>query len=134
MEISYPGEMSDWELVKQAQIGNVAAFEILSFRHKDKCHRFIYSYIRDFSQSEDLLQETFLCVWKHIHNIKPLTNYFTTYLFTIARNLSIKFINNHKNDYHYPLLGDENDCKTKEPWQALVSTNDGKMLADCLAY
>jgi len=67
------------------QKGDVRSFEVLLARHKKPVYNFIYRFVGERAQAEDLLQETFLRV------IKGSTSYqrdakFTTWLYTIARN------------------------------------------------
>ena len=70
------------------QRGEVRAFEVLLTRHRRPIFNFILRFVRDPALAEDLLQETFLRV------IRGSTNYavqskFTTWLYTIARNLCV---------------------------------------------
>jgi len=67
------------------QKGDVRSFELLLARHRKPVYNFIYRFVGERAQAEDLLQETFLRV------IKGSTSYqrdakFTTWLYTIARN------------------------------------------------
>ena len=52
--------MSDEDLMSQFQMGTVEAFDILVNRYKDPLTNYIYRFLGDMKECEDLLQETFL--------------------------------------------------------------------------
>jgi len=72
----------------QYQNGDARAFEVLLSRHQKPVFNFIYRYVRRRELAEDLLQETFLRVIKGAANYKQQAK-FTTWLYTIARNLCV---------------------------------------------
>lgn len=81
-------EASDEELMLRYAGGDLTAFETLVKRHE----RQLFHYIRRSCQrpelAEELLQETFLRVIRYSDSYKP-TAKFTTWVYTIARNLCI---------------------------------------------
>ena len=81
-------DVSDEALMERYRDGDVDAFEILLQRHERKLFNFIFRFVRHREKANDLLQETFLRV---INNAKGYTRKakFTTWLYTIARNVSI---------------------------------------------
>lgn len=80
-------EMSDEELMSQFQSGTVEAYDILVSRYKDQITNYIYRFVGDWQECEDLLQETFLRVYRNRHSYKPIAK-FSTWLYTIAGNLA----------------------------------------------
>jgi RNA polymerase sigma-70 factor (ECF subfamily) len=64
------------------------AFEILVHRHQRSVLNFIYRFMGDHIEAEDLTQEVFLRVWKSAATYK-LDAKFTTWLYRIATNLCI---------------------------------------------
>lgn len=70
--------------------GDVRAFEILLLRHRQSVFEFILRSVgpHNVSQAEDLTQETFLRVVKQASTYEQRAK-FTTWLFTLARNLCI---------------------------------------------
>ena len=68
--------------------GDVKAFQTLLERHQKKVFNFILRFIGDRERANDLLQETFLRVVKQRATYTPSAR-FTTWVFRIARNLSI---------------------------------------------
>lgn len=80
-------EMSDEELMKQFQEGTVEAYDILVERYKDQITNYIYRFVGEWQECEDLLQETFLRVYRNRHSYRPIAK-FSTWLYTIAGNLA----------------------------------------------
>ncbi len=68
--------------------GDVRAFEVLVTRHRRPVYNFIFRFVRDAAQAEDLLQETFLRLIKGADAYEKQAK-FTTWLYTIARNLCV---------------------------------------------
>ena len=80
-------EMSDEDLMSQFQAGTVEAFDILVSRYKDPLANYIYRFLSDMKECEDLLQETFLRVYRNRHSYRRIAK-FSTWLYTIAGNLA----------------------------------------------
>ncbi len=79
--------MSDEDLMSQFQAGTVEAFDILVGRYKDPLTNYIYRFLGDMKECEDLLQETFLRVYRNRHSYRRIAR-FSTWLYTIAGNLA----------------------------------------------
>ena len=81
-------DQADEDLMVLYQKGEVAAFEILLSRHRKPVFNFILRFIGDKETAEDLLQEAFMRVIKGAEAYKRQAK-FTTWLYTIARNLCV---------------------------------------------
>ncbi len=57
---------------------------------------FVNSYTRNRLDSEDLVQETMLAIWKNRESLDPERN-FRFYLYTIARNKSLNYLRDNAN-------------------------------------
>ncbi len=70
--------------------GDIRAFEALLVRHRRPVYSFILRFVGtpNATQAEDLTQETFLRVVKHAGTYE-LKARFTTWLYTLARNLCV---------------------------------------------
>ena len=79
---------ADEALMVHYQRGEVRAFEILLERHRKPVFNFILRFVGSRELAEDLLQETFLRVIKGAANYQRKAK-FTTWLYTIARNLCV---------------------------------------------
>ena len=78
---------TDEELIARFQNGDAYAFDLLVRRYKDPLLNFIYRFLGDFVESEDIVQETFYRVYKNKHYYKEVAK-FSTWIYTIAGNLA----------------------------------------------
>ncbi len=79
---------NDAALMLKVQEGDFAAFELLVDKYKQPVTNIVARIIRDTTEAEDLAQNVFLQVYKAAGRYK-VTAKFSTWLFTIARNLSL---------------------------------------------
>ena len=80
-------ELDDAELVEAYLEGSQRAFQVLADRYHDRLLNFIYRTVGDRDRSEDLVQETFVRVYRHLHRFDP-SKKFSTWIYTIASNLA----------------------------------------------
>jgi RNA polymerase sigma-70 factor (ECF subfamily) len=81
-------DLPDEVLMQSYQRGDARAFEILVQRHQGPVFNFILRYVGEPAAAEDVLQEVFLRVVKGAGSFERRAK-FTTWLYTIARNLCI---------------------------------------------
>jgi RNA polymerase sigma-70 factor (ECF subfamily) len=81
----------DAALMLRVKRGDRAAFAELVGKYKQPLFNFICRTLRDEAESEDLAQNVFLQVYKSRHRYEH-TAKFSTWLFTIARNLCLNEI------------------------------------------
>jgi RNA polymerase sigma-70 factor (ECF subfamily) len=79
---------SDDELMLRVKKGDMTAFETLYDRYNKRLFHYILRFAGERSLAEDILQETFLRIFKKRKNYRK-TGHFSTYLFTIGRNLTL---------------------------------------------
>ena len=79
--------MSDEELMYQFQIGTVEAFDIIVNRFSGRLLNFLGRFVRDQQVCEDLLQETFVRIYRNRYSYQPVAK-LSTWIFTIAGNLA----------------------------------------------
>ena len=79
---------SDESLMLRYQEGDARAFTVLVERHRRPIFHFVLRYVRDPVAAEDVTQDTFLRVVRSADNYVREAK-FTTWLFTIARNLCV---------------------------------------------
>ena len=80
-------ELDDSSLVASFLAGEKRAFTELVSRYHVRLLNFIYRTIGDRDRAEDLVQETFIRVYRHLHRFDQ-TKKFSTWLYTIAGNLA----------------------------------------------
>ena len=80
-------QLSDEDLMEKFQAGYEQAFNVLVSRFKDRLHNFLYRYTHNHQDCEDLVQETFLRVYRSKHSYERIAK-FSTWMYTIALNLA----------------------------------------------
>jgi RNA polymerase sigma-70 factor, ECF subfamily len=77
---------TDHALMARIATGDHQAFRQLVERHQHPVVGTVTKMLGNANDSEDIAQQVFIRVWKHAKRYKP-DNKFTTYLYTITRNL-----------------------------------------------
>ena len=81
----------DAVLMLRVRDGDSAAFEALVEKYKQPVLNVLYRTLQDATEAEDLAQNVFIQVHKSVHRYQ-VTAKFSTWLFTIARNLALNEI------------------------------------------
>ena len=76
----------DVELMLKVKTGDTAAFEQLVTRHQHAIVGTVVKMMGSANDAEDVAQQVFVRIWKSAHRYEP-TAKFTTWMFTITRNL-----------------------------------------------
>ncbi len=87
--------MDDEALVKASLSGDEGAFAILVEQHLSLVYKFVYRYLRNLDDANDVTQETFIKAWKHLRRFDT-SKRFTPWLLTIAKNTALDFIKRKK--------------------------------------
>ena len=80
-------DMNDSQVVQASLDGDPRAFNELVRRYDQRLLNFVYRTIGDRERSQDLVQETFVRVYRHLHRFDQ-TKKFSTWIYTIASNLA----------------------------------------------
>ncbi|GGA45910.1 RNA polymerase sigma factor SigW [Paenibacillus physcomitrellae] len=91
-------ELSDAGLVKLARKGNQDAFAELVELYKDKVFHLAYRMLNNRHESEDIVQETFLRVYKNWDKYDE-NQKFSTWMYRIATNLCIDRLRKRKPNF-----------------------------------
>lgn len=86
---------TDKELVKKYLNGDETSLGLLVERYLTPVYRFAYGYVRDKDIAEDITQETFVKVWKHLKKFdtsKP----FKTWVLTIVKRTALDHLRKKK--------------------------------------
>lgn len=86
---------SDEVLAKMAKEGDASAFEELFARYKKPILNFIYRMIGNRETAEEVAQEVFMKAYNNIYIFDP-DKKFSTWLYTIARNLAKNSLRDRK--------------------------------------
>ena len=79
--------MGDSEVVGVFLTGEERAFQELVERYQTRLLNFVYRTIGDREKAEDLVQEVFIRVYRHLHRFDR-SKKFSTWIYTIASNLA----------------------------------------------
>src|SRR6186713_3536565 len=85
----------DEELVKSAQQGDMAAFEELVARHRDKIYARAYSMMRNEDEAIDLSQEAWVKGWQRLKQFQGEAS-FGTWMTRIVINLCLDQLRKQK--------------------------------------
>lgn len=80
-------KVTDEVLIARFQDGDVQAFDTLVRRYKDQLLNYVFRFVGNRVEAEDVVQETFLRVYKNKHYYKEIAK-FSTWVYTIAGNLA----------------------------------------------
>jgi len=80
-------ELGDGRLAERHLEGDPQAFGALVDRYQTRLLNFINRSVRDRERAEDLVQEVFIRVFRHLHRFDR-TKKFSTWIYTIASNLA----------------------------------------------
>ncbi len=81
------GDLSDSQVVQGFLDGEARAFGELVDRYDKRLLNFVYRTVGDRERAQDLVQETFVRVYRHLHRFDQ-TKKFSTWIYTIAGNLA----------------------------------------------
>lgn len=93
-------------LVKRLQKGEMDVFDDLYYGTKDIVFYSILGILKDYSLSEDIMQDTYLKALSKIHTYKP-THSFKSWIVTIGKNLAINEFNRRKRETSIDIQTDE---------------------------
>ena len=120
---------NDHELIQDYQDGNLSAFDEIVRRHLSNTIGVFFNISRDQMASEDLAQDVFYKLFKHLKNFR-FESAFTTYLYRININTANSWLtrNKWKNFLHMDQTPDrgeldtslENEWTKKELWDAVA--------------
>ncbi len=80
-------ELTDSQVVQASLEGDSRAFGELVSRYDSRLLNFVYRTIGDRERAQDLVQETFVRVYRHLERFDQ-TKKFSTWIYTIASNLA----------------------------------------------
>jgi RNA polymerase sigma-70 factor (ECF subfamily) len=105
-------ESSSEDLMARVGEGDENAFEILVHRHQASVLNFIYRFIGDRAQAQDLAQEVFLRVWQAAKSYKPEAK-FTTWLYRITANLCFNELKSSRRKKLFQFLRFDSDQEAR---------------------
>lgn len=92
--------VTDEALVSRAMEGEAKAFDELMIRYQRLCYRIAYNFCGTSDQAMDLVQDTFLSAFEHLHHLKDGSR-FRAWILRITYNRGVLF--KRKPDRSIPL-------------------------------
>lgn len=117
-------ELTDEQVMAELQNGVVQAFDIIVLRFKDRLHNFLFRYTHNHEDSEDLVQETFLRVYRSRFSYQPIAK-LSTWIFTIALNLAKSMYKKKQRMTTFSIYADDSDPDSRD-----FEINDTSLLQD----
>jgi RNA polymerase sigma-70 factor, ECF subfamily len=84
--------MNDDETIQRVLEGEIECFGLIVEKYQKKIVGMIYNMTRDHHLSEDLGQEVFLNVYRHLSSFDAARSRFSTWLYRIAQNKTLNAI------------------------------------------
>jgi len=135
----------DAELMLRVKRGDRAAFEELVNKFKQPVMNLVYRTLPDATEAEDLAQQVFVQVFKSAHRYEAAAK-FSTWLFTIARNLCLNEIRRRSrhpaesmdapgpsSDHEEPPMRQIEDTRNFTPPDALLQSELTAKIEEALA-
>ena len=106
---------TDEMLVRRTLDGDKAAYGLLVARYQTRIHSFVFRYLGNAADAEDLTQEVFIRAYRNLHRFRGEAK-FSTWLYQIAKNMAFNKLRefkrrvygwlkpNHTNDEGEPLI------------------------------
>jgi RNA polymerase sigma-70 factor (ECF subfamily) len=85
----------DRELVRQAQAGDLSAFEVLVKEHQAGLYCYLYRTCRNAADAEEMAEEAMVKAWEGLAGFRGAAS-FKTWLYRIATNLCINRVTRRK--------------------------------------
>ncbi len=92
-------KINESEVIKRILGGEKELYEILVKRNNQKLYRIIRSYIKDYSEIEDIMQDSYIKAFTKLYQFK-LESTFSTWLIRIAINESLARLKEKGKLYH----------------------------------
>jgi RNA polymerase sigma-70 factor (ECF subfamily) len=86
---------ADWAIVQEVQAGQVAAFDRLIIRYRERVYGVIYHLAANREDAADLAQDTFIKAFQSIHRFQGQSSFFT-WLYRIAVNSTLTHLRKAK--------------------------------------
>lgn len=119
--VTRPGSgPDDSELVRQAQAGDLAAFDELVRHYQERIYGVVYHMTSNHEDANDLVQETFIKAYRALRSFKGDSSFFT-WIYRIAVNRTINFLKQRRHQGHLSLNDVDFNAEHDPDLVALIS-------------
>lgn len=110
---------ADWTVVQQVQAGDVAAFDRLILKYRERLYSVIYNMTANREDASDLAQEAFIKAFQSINRFQGQSTFFT-WLYRIAVNSTVTHLRKNRLRTFFSLEKITEEGKTSEIISALT--------------
>ena len=135
--------ISDEQLVVNFRAGNESALKELIDRYLKQLYNFTFQLVGDQNVAQDLVQEVFVKVWKHLASFDQKKK-FSTWLYAIAKNAAYDWLKKKKalpfstfekadGSNFLEIIEDQTILNSTELWQQMDNAQDAQQFLDVLS-
>lgn len=99
---------ADFAVVRQVQAGDVAAFDKLIVKYRERVFGVVYNLISNREDASDLTQDAFIKAFQSINRFQGQSSFFT-WLYRIAVNTTLTHLRKHRNRTFFSLENIQED-------------------------
>lgn len=110
---------ADWVVVKKVQAGDVAAFDKLILKYRERVYSIIYNLCANREDAADLTQGTFIKAFQSINRFQGQSSFFT-WLYRIAVNATLTHLRKNKLRTFFSFERITEEDKSSEVLEALT--------------
>lgn len=114
-------DQQEQAIIKEAQRGNIIAFESLVKKYDKQVLQLAYSLVNNTYDAQDIYQEVFVRVYKNLHRFR-FQSEFSTWLYRVVVNYCINFRKKKGRDKFYSIDGEPNN--QGENWKMTLKGNE----------
>jgi RNA polymerase sigma-70 factor, ECF subfamily len=121
-------------ILKRIEKGDRSAFALVVRQFQQPLFGYLGRMGLTQSLAEEIAQETFLRAWMRLSDYDPLRAEFSTWLFTIARNLALNELEraSSKREVIFDEALPDGVCEATQPWDALDQSQQRQRLMNAL--
>lgn len=113
---------SNTELIKLLKKGDIAAFDAIYNQYCHKLHQFVFMYLKQEEDAEEVVQEVFIKIWESREKVDVYLS-FESFLFTIAYNSTMSLLRKRVSE-----------TKSREYLKSLQKIETEEMVIDEIQY
>ena len=119
--VPWSGELDEKALIRQAQGGDLSAFDRLVRQHQERVYGTIYHMTANHEDAADLTQDTFIKAYNALRSFKGDCGFFT-WLYRIAVNRTLNFLKQRRNRTQHLSLNDLDFSAENDPEIVLLAS------------
>jgi len=120
-------EQDDIALVAASQAGDQEAFSLLVQRHQRRVFNIVFRMLQNYEETNEVTQETFLAAWQGLKTFRGDAR-FSTWLYRIAYNCSLKQLELRKRDWALQSAMEEEHNNSEEQISTKLEAQDRQRL------